>query len=110
MIDQGELTRLVRCLEEDALQTEPRGQAIGLAMIELPRGREQPHVLGALPRLYDDAHGTGLEPACSGGEQLVGLLVGETPAMLLTQLEVHLQPALARLAHDLRGADAGLGE
>src|SRR4029077_12649288 len=67
-------------------------------------------VVCALPRLYDEAHGTSPEPPLPGREELVGLLVGKAPGVLLAQLELHLQPALARVAHDLRWAHAQAGE
>nr|WP_245287427.1 hypothetical protein [Bradyrhizobium elkanii] len=110
MVDQRELTRLVRGFEGDALQAELGGETIRKRTIENAVIIEEPNAPCRFSALDDDLLGPGIEPALALDDELGDNILAECAAVLLAELELYIEPALMCHGDDRARRERHVGE
>src|SRR6185437_3556600 len=110
VVEQGELARLVGRLEHHGVHAECLDEPVGHGGVERAVRAKDADARRALARLDHELARARVEPAAAAIDQVVDDAIGERAAVLLAQLELELEAALAGHPSDGRGRDVHIRE
>src|SRR4051812_46182778 len=110
VLEHGELARLRRRLEDQLAKAEGLDEALRMAELDLALGGEEADLLGALATLDDQRGRADAQPAAPELDQLVHPTVVERAVVLLAELELEAEPAVADHARHFLRSDLQVGE
>src|SRR5689334_8031006 len=110
MVEQSELTRLVRRLESHDLRSEGVDEPVGKSAVQVSFEVEQTYALGGLACLDNQLDRASVEPSPALVNQLAYGIHPKGAAMLLAQFELDFETALTSHRDHLGSRQRHIGE